>query len=172
MVRATPLVLALALTPLALAAQDSVPDHAHMDHAAHHQQRDTTFASLQRRGAVYMGVDQTTTAHRFDALPDGGRIELQSLAGDSTEVAAIRQHFQNIAGQFARGDFATPFAVHEEKVPGTEAMTARRDRIAYELSELPRGAALRLKTRDREALEAIHAFMAYQRKEHHAPGEH
>lgn len=158
-----------------LVAQDSTShpqmDHAHMDHAAHHAAtNDSAFAALQKRGEVYMGVDQSKAVHRFDTLSDGGRIELQSSTGDSADVAAIRNHFRQIAEQFRKGDFETPFAVHAEKVPGTEVMREKRDRISYQLLELPRGAALRLTTGDPEARKAIGEFMAYQRNEHHAGG--
>ncbi len=155
-----------------LQAQDSgATDRGTMDHAAHHRQMtDSAFQALQQRGGVYMGVDQATSAHRFDSLDDGGRIELLSLTGDSADVSAIRRHFRQIAAQFRKGDFTTPFAVHAEAVPGTAVMDQRRERIRYELKELPRGAELRLRTSDREAREAIHTFMAYQRREHHSPG--
>lgn len=156
-----------------LSAQDTASmDHAHMDHAAHHRMmQDSAFQALQARGAVYMGVDQTTSAHRFDSLEDGGRIQLLSLTGDSADVARIRRHFQQIAAQFRQGDFTTPFAVHAEAVPGTRVMQERRASIGYELIELPTGAALRLTTADSTALAAIHEFMAYQRREHHSPGQ-
>ncbi|MGH7129185.1 MAG: hypothetical protein ACREIV_11505, partial [Planctomycetaceae bacterium] len=38
---------------------------------------DSTFADLQSRGHAAMGVDQYTSTHFFQPLPDGGRIELQ-----------------------------------------------------------------------------------------------
>jgi hypothetical protein len=167
------LCLALTLPATGLLAQDtSHAGHNHMDHAAHHPAPagDSGFAALQQRGGVYMGVDQSKAAHRFDALPDGGRIELLSVTGDSADVAAIRRHFRMIVDQFAAGDFETPFAVHAEPVPGTAVMQERRDKISYQRTDLPRGAALRLVTRDGEALKAIHEFMAYQRREHRAPG--
>ncbi|HSB55859.1 MAG TPA: hypothetical protein VLD58_15965 [Gemmatimonadales bacterium] len=154
-------------------AQDSGGmDHSHMDHAAHHRaMTDSAFQALQQRGGVYMGVDQTRSAHRFDSLDDGGRIELVSTTGDSADVAAIRRHFQVIAGQFRQGDFTTPFAVHADTVPGTKVMRERRAAISYDMSEVPGGAQLRLKTADQMAIAAIHQFMAYQRAEHHSPGQ-
>lgn len=163
--------VALAAGPLA--AQDTTKmDHEHMDHAAHHAaMRDTSFASLEERGGIYMGVDQDRSAHRFDSFDDGGRIELLSTTGDSADVAAIRRHFEMIAGQFRQGDFRTPFAVHDETVPGTDVMQAKRAMIHYQIERLPAGAALRLRSGDKDAIAAIHAFMAYQRKEHHSPGQ-
>jgi hypothetical protein len=173
MIRRLLLCLLLAPGPGLLAQDSSQAGHDHMDHAAHHPPpaTDSGFAALQERGAIYMGVDQSRAAHRFDALPDGGRIELQSTTGDSADVAAIRRHFGMIADQFAQGDFETPFAVHAEQVPGTAIMRERKDRIVYQRADLPRGAALRLRTQDPAALAAIHEFLAYQRREHRAPGQ-
>jgi hypothetical protein len=170
-----PLLLALlAAVPNALAAQ-----HAHdpAAHAAHHAPaaqppRDSAFAALQARGQQAMGVDQYTSTHRFDALADGGRIELQREGDDPEGIAAIRAHLRVIADAFARGEFDTPAFVHDQAVPGTEVMAARRAAIRYEYRDLPRGAEVRIVTADAEALAAIHAFMAFQRGDHHAGGVH
>ena len=132
--------------------------------------RDSSFARLQRRGKVAMGVDQYTSTHRFDALPDGGRIELQRNVADPAGVRAIRRHLRDIAKAFAAGEFDTPGFVHTRRVPGTQTMAARRSMIHYEVHDLPRGAELRMTTTDPEALEAIRAFMAFQRRDHRASG--
>ena len=117
-----------------------------------------------------MGVDQYTSTHRFDALPDGGRIELQRDVDDSAEVARIRAHMREIAHAFKAGDFSIPAMVHLRDVPGAKVMAARRSRITYEPRDLPRGAELYIRTDDAEARRAIHEFMAFQRGEHHATG--
>ena len=137
-----------------------------------HPSDDSSFTALKQRGREAMGVDQDQAKHRFDALPDGGRIELQADSDDSTAVAGIRQHFRNIELAFRRGDFSTPFAVHAGPVPGTSVMASKKDRIQYLRTELPRGAELRLRTKDAAAVTAIHQFMAFQRTEHRAGGAH
>jgi hypothetical protein len=119
-----------------------------------------------------MGVDQYTSTHRFAALPDGGRIELQSDTDDAEGIATIRAHLRGIEDAFARGDFGTPATVHAREVPGTATMAARRAAIRYEYRDLPRGGEVRLVTADPQALEAIHAFMAFQRGDHRAGGVH
>jgi hypothetical protein len=171
--RIFPLLLALtvAAPPSAAAAQQG------HDHAAHHprpaaQQAgpDSAFAAVQARGREAMGVDQYTSTHRFDALPDGGRIELQRDTSDAEGIATIRAHLRAIADAFARGDFATPAFVHDEPVPGTAVMAARRAAIRYEYRDLPRGGEVRIVTNDPEAVRAIHAFMAFQRGDHRAGG--
>lgn len=135
-------------------------------------QTDTGFAAVQQRGRAAMGVDQYTSTHKFDALPDGGRIELQRDSDDSAGVAQIRKHLTEIAAAFQAGDFTTPAFVHMREVPGTAVMAARRTHITYTFKPLPRGGEVRMVTRDPEALQAIHAFLAFQRHDHHAGGEH
>jgi hypothetical protein len=135
-----------------------------------HTGHDSAFAAMQERGKSAMGVDQYTSTHVFDALPDGGRIELQRDVDDSVGVATIRAHMRSIARSFKAGDFSTPATVHLRDVPGAKIMAARRDAIDYAVRDLPRGAELRLTTRDAEALRAIHQFVAFQRTEHHATG--
>jgi TusA-related sulfurtransferase len=137
-----------------------------MKHAAH----DSAFAAMQERGKMAMGVDQYASTHHFDALPDGGRIELVRDDGDSADVARIRAHIREIAHAFKAGDFSTPSMVHMQHVPGTEVMASRRASITYEPRDVPRGAELRIRTTDPQALRAIHEFMAFQRGEHHAGG--
>lgn len=141
--------------------------HTHKHESAKH---DTAFAAMQERGRAAMGVDQYTSTHHFDALPDGGRIELQRDVDDSVGVAQIRAHIRDIARAFKAGDFSTPATVHMRDVPGTKVMAARRAAITYEPRDLPRGAELRIHTADPDALRAIHEFMAFQRSEHHATG--
>ena len=132
-----------------------------------HRSSDSAFHAMQQRGKTAMGVDQYQSAHRFDPLPDGGRIQLESDLGDQASVAAIRQHFRDIATSFEKGDFTTPFFVHDQQVPGTGVMRAKRDRLRYQVFELPRGGGLRITTADRDAIAAIHEFLAFQRREHH-----
>ena len=139
-------------------------------HAAPVSGQDSSFAGVQSRGQTAMGVDQYTSTHRFDALADGGRIELQRDSADSAGVATIRAHIRAIAQAFRSGDFSTPAFVHMRMVPGTDVMAAKRALITYEPHDLPRGAELRIRTQDAEAIAAIHRFMAFQRSDHHAGG--
>jgi hypothetical protein len=140
-------------------------------HAAPASAQDTAFAGVQRRGRAAMGVDQSASTHRFDALDDGGRIELQRDSDDSIGVATIRAHIRAIATAFRNGDFSTPAFVHMRMVPGADVMAAKRTLISYTPRDLPRGAELRIRTADPEAIAAIHRFMAFQRSDHHAGGE-
>lgn len=142
------------------------------EEAARRSPADSAFAAVQARGADprAMGVDQYTSVHRFDALPDGGRIVLQREAPDSAGVAQVRGHLRQIATAFAAGDFRTPAFVHAREVPGTAVMAAARDVIAYGYHDLPLGGEVRITTRAPEAVRAVHAFLAFQRADHRAGG--
>jgi hypothetical protein len=131
---------------------------------------DSAYAAVQARGKEVMGVDQYTSHHVFEDLPDGGRIVLErDEASDTTGIATIRAHMQTLAAQFAAGDFAMPGMVHAMVVPGTAVMSERKDRIQYTPVDRPRGAELRIQTGDSAAVAAVHAFLAFQRMDHRAP---
>jgi hypothetical protein len=131
---------------------------------------DTAYQTMQQRGQTAMGVDQYTSKHVFDDLPDGGRIELQADSADAAGVAEIRKHFAKIAVDFKAGDFSSPQFVHAQTVTGTGVMAAKRAEITYTVKDLPHGAELIIATKDPAAVTAIHEFLSFQRHEHHAGG--
>ena len=132
---------------------------------------DSAFAALQTRGASVMGVDQYTSAHVFEDLPDGGRIVLvRQDSTDSAGVATIRAHMRSIADAFAEGDFSAPGMVHMQQVPGTDVMAARRSAIRYSVADRAGGGEVRLTSSDADVVKAIHEFLAFQRMDHRAGG--
>jgi hypothetical protein len=156
------LILTLALLPIAACGrQDQVETKS-----------DSAFAALQQRGETAMGVNQYTSQHVFEPLPDGGRIVLQREASDSGGVAAIRAHMDTISKSFGNGDFAVPGFVHATgDVPGTAAMKRLKAEITYTPQDLPGGAQVVISTRNPQAISAIHEFLAFQRMDHRA-GSH
>jgi hypothetical protein len=132
--------------------------------------RDSTFQAVQRRGAQVMGVDQTTSTHRFDLLADGGRITLQRDSADAAGTTTIRAHLRQLAAAFTAGDFSMPAMTHDRDVPGTATMAAKRGVIRYRMRNLPRGGEVLISTRDSAALRAIGEFIRFQRDDHRAGG--
>jgi hypothetical protein len=132
---------------------------------------DAGFAGVQERGRAAMGVDQYTSTHVFEDLPDGGRIVLdRDDAADVVGIATIRAHMRDIAAAFSRGEFDVPGFVHDREVPGAAVMARLRDRITYQPVDRPRGGELRIRTSDPDAVRAVHAFLAFQRGDHRAAG--
>ena len=127
---------------------------------------DTAYRAMQLRGQQTMGVDQTTSSHTFESLPDGGRIVLVRNVDDSAGVARVRGHLREMQRAFGAGDFSMPVFIHMKTVPGISAMAARHTLITYTESDVPNGGALRITTADSVAINAIHEFLAFQRTEH------
>ncbi len=125
-------------------------------------------AALKARGALAMGFDQDATEHHFPTSASGGSIEVEVKdAADSASREQIRRHLKEIAGAFAKGDFAKPFQTHAEVPPGVPAMEGLKGVIRYKYEETPRGGLVRISTSDPEALKAVHEFLDYQGREHH-----
>ena len=132
---------------------------------------DARFQGVQARGAEVMGVDQYSSTHVFEELPDGGRILLvRQDTSDAAGTATIRAHLRAVADSFRKGVFTDPAAVHAMVVPGTATMARLHDRIGYAMMERPGGGELRITTMDHEALDAIREFLAFQRMDHRAAG--
>ena len=127
---------------------------------------DSAFKAMDHRHGNVIGVDPLAMAHRFEAVPDGGDIVLERGVHDELGINQIRSHLLLISRGFKRGDFTIPGFVHSQKVPGTTIMADKGDLITYTVDDLPHGGAIRIRTRDPEALKAIHSFIAFQIAEH------
>ncbi len=114
-----------------------------------------------------MGFSQTRTTHRFLLEADGGVIEVGADdARDAESRDRVRQHLAHVARAFAEGDFRTPLAVHDRVPPGAHEMCRLRASIKYEFEQTERGGRVRIRTGNKEALAAVHAFLRFQIKDH------
>ena len=137
-----------------------------MSHEEHLKQMEKD-AALKKRGADAMGFDQDATVHHFHLSPTGGSITVDVLRpADTAMRVEIRKHLEQIANDFAKGDFGKPVATHAEMPPGAAVMQQRRATIAYRYEETALGARVLIETNDREAQAAVHAFLRYQIVEH------
>jgi len=150
---------------LQLAAQDmqSCPMHKeHMKEASQHQ------ADVEKHGDEAMGFPHDKTTHHFRLYSDGGAIELTVNDNkDSQNLQAIRSHLTHIVTMFSNGEFSIPMFVHDQVPPGVSVMKEKRTEMSYTFEELPGGGRVRIKTENRDALDAIHEFLRFQIADHH-----
>jgi len=119
------------------------------------------------RGDHVMGFSHEATTHHFRLLKDGGEIVVTANdAKDAASIGEIRMHLGHIAKMFADGNFSAPMLIHDTNPPGVATMTRRKGQIRYEVSEVERGAKIRIVTSNTETTDAVHAFLLFQIVDH------
>ncbi|HEV8356139.1 MAG TPA: hypothetical protein VGQ17_05150 [Gemmatimonadales bacterium] len=124
-------------------------------------------AEVRARGGAVMPFDLSKTHHVFEKLPDGGRQTVTALApGDTIQIRLIREHLQEEAARFSRGDFADPMALHGDAMPGLAELRAAAPRIQVEYAPLPAGGGIRYRTTDPALITALHRWFDAQVSDH------
>jgi hypothetical protein len=119
------------------------------------------------RGDHAMGFSHETSAHHFLLYKTGGAIDVSAKdPKDSATRDEIRTHLSHISKRFAAGDFDVPMFIHNTTPPGAATMAKLRDQIHYVYGETPSGAKIQISSDNREALQAIHAFLRFQISDH------
>ena len=145
-------------------AQDANSCPMHKEHATSDQHQ----ADVKKHGDEAMGFPHDKTTHHFRLYSDGGAIEVTANDSKDTENAqAIRSHLTHVVSMFSNGDFAVPMFIHDQAPPGVTVMKEKHTEISYSFEELPTGGRVRIKTTNREALKAVHAFLHFQIEDHH-----
>jgi hypothetical protein len=119
------------------------------------------------RGDHAMGFSHETSAHHFLLYKTGGAIDVSAKDHkDSATRDEIRMHLSHISQRFAAGDFDVPVFIHDTTPPGAATMAKLRDQIHYVYGETANGAKIQISSDNREALQAIHAFLRFQISDH------
>ena len=114
-----------------------------------------------------MGFSHEKSSHHFRLLLDGGAIEvIANEPDDSTTRDEIRTHLTHIAQMFTDGNFQLPMFIHDKVPPGVAVMETKRAAISYTFEPTPAGGRVRIATADKDALGAIHQFLAFQIDDH------
>src|SRR5262249_41196782 len=127
----------------------------------------TLSIAAAQRGAAAMGFDQHKTAHHFFLYETGGAVEVSvNDAAEHAVVDQVRAHLKEIARDFSLGNFDKPFATHGEVPPGVPTMQERRSMLAFRYEEMRNGGRVVITSSDHQAIQAVHAFLRYQIREH------
>ena len=127
----------------------------------------TRQAPVILRGNCVMGFSAAKTTHHFRLFAEGGETSVRANKPDDTASRdMIRMHLSHIAAMFGEGDFQAPMLIHDTTPPGVPTMKRLHARIHYQYEAIPAGGRVRIETRDRQALDAVHAFLLFQILEH------
>jgi len=134
---------------------------AHDDPAKDHA------AGVDARGDQHMGFSHDKTTHHFLLADDGGTVDVGANdAADTESRDHIRMHLHHIAEAFTAGDFNLPMMIHDQVPPGVPAMKKAGSKISYGYEETPKGAKVVIRSKDKEAVAAVHEFLRFQIKDH------
>ena len=125
-------------------------------------------AEVARRGAEVMPFDLQATLHVFTETGDGGvqRVVARNR-GDAVQAQLVRQHLQQLRGQFLRGDFSGPEHIHGAGMPGLAALKAAAPgSMAIAYREIPDGAELVYRAQDPALVGALHQWFTAQVSDH------
>jgi hypothetical protein len=137
-----------------LAHQSSTPGQSRQD-------------GVDQRGDHVMGFSHDLTTHHFHLLKDGGEIVVTANdTKDTASVEQIRIHLSHIVRMFSNGNFNAPMVIHDTNPPGVATMIRLKSDIRYALSEIPRGAKIRIETSSSETTDAVHGFLLFQIVDH------
>jgi hypothetical protein len=152
---------------LTTAASASIFARQEGQHPSHQHGQAAHVDSVNKRGDHVMGFDHTKTTHHFLLYADGGSIEVAANdAADKESRDQVRKNLGHIAKMFASGNFNAPMLVHDRMPPGVPTMQRLRSEIKYDFEETGRGARVRPRTANPEALSALHEFLRFQIEEH------
>ncbi len=123
---------------------------------------------ISERGSHVMPFELAQTQHIFSKTETGGR--QQVIARDpnnSEQIALIRRHLTQIAGEFARGDFSRPEKIHGQAMPGLAALRAAKPgQLHVQYKDLPDGAEITYSAQDQSLITAIHQWFDAQLSDH------
>lgn len=123
--------------------------------------------AVNQRGDQTMGFSHDLTTHHFHLLKDGGEIiVLANDPQDKATIDQIRLHLSHLVGMFSNGKFDAPMFIHDTNPPGVATMIRLKSDIRYTVSEIDRGARIRIEAASPETTDAVHAFLLFQIIDH------
>lgn len=129
--------------------------------------QDQHHSAVDHRGDGVMGFSHEKTTHHFRLYADGGAIEVTANDKMDTESRdEIRMHLSHIAGMFAAGDFQAPMLIHDRVPPGVPVLQRLKAEVSYRYQDVEGGGRVRIATRNKRALSAVHDFLKFQITDH------
>jgi len=146
-------VLIAVMSPLNAASVNAQTQQEHVHHMSH----------------SVMPFDMAKTMHIFKMTESGGVQQvIVRDAGDTGQIALIRQHLQHEAERFQHGDYSDPASLHGADMPGLKEIQTGAHLVKVSYRALPEGAEIVFETNDPHMLTALHRWFGAQLSEHGA----
>jgi len=126
-------------------------------------------AQVAERGQSVMPFDLDATTHHFTKTGSGG---VQTVVADDPEdtsqVVLVRQHLQQEADRFRRGDFTDPASIHGDQMPGLAVLRDSPGKVTVEYAATGTGARITYDSGDTAVVAALHSWFDAQVGDHGA----
>ena len=111
-------------------------------------------------------VDRATEG--FAKTKYGGIMQIVAKsANDTKQIKLMQQYLRQTAEEYRKRDFSSTERFHGTDMPGLAQMkSAKTNEIKYEYKELTNGGQILFSTENPELLNALHAWLDAQIKEH------
>ena len=129
--------------------------------------QETRQEEIAAKGGQVMPFDLEKTTHVFEKTETGGvQKVVADDSNDAEQVALIREHLEEEAAAFRRGDLSDPSEIHGEEMPGLEDLEDGAEEIDIRYSDLPDGAKIAYETSDPVLVTALHDWFEAQVSDH------
>ena len=124
---------------------------------------------IHHMGHTVMPFALNKTTHIFKMTETGGILSvIVKDPADTQQITLIRQHLQDQAERFQKGDYSDPATLHGEDMPGLKELSAGAALVTVTYASTPQGAEITFTTTDLRLLTAIHRWFGAQLSEHGA----
>ncbi|MGZ5029254.1 MAG: aspartate carbamoyltransferase [Methylobacter sp.] len=115
-------------------------------------------------------VDQALEG--FAKMANGGIMQIVvKSTNDSQQIKLMQQYLRQTAEEYGKGDFSSTERFHGTDMPGLAQMkAAKAGEIKYQYKALNNGGQIVFSTEDAQLLNALHAWIDAQIKEHGSAG--
>lgn len=122
---------------------------------------------VAERGSHVMPFHLEKTQHVFNKTEHGGIQQVIAKdAGDSEQIALIRQHLADISERFKQGDFSKQRRIHGDDMPGLAELSSQYRSVRFDYRELPNGAEIEYSAEQPALVDAIHRYFNAQLSDH------
>ncbi|TAK62478.1 MAG: aspartate carbamoyltransferase [Methylobacter sp.] len=108
----------------------------------------------------------------FVKTANGGIMQIIAKSdNDSQQIKRMQQYLRQTAEEYGKGDFSSTERFHGANMPGLAQMkAAKAGEIKYQYKALNNGGQIVFSTEDPQLLNALHAWIDAQIKEHGSAG--